>query len=204
MSKHAAYRVRFTLPKREFSRGQSPHARLTVEFDADRRILNPRTVAAHSSHGWGKWNHASKYPSDLGHVWSVSTPGHGGIIVVTQTPLPEAFEPAINLTTHRAPAGYHLASWDEAGLAIARRDGLTLKTFELYVYDFEEDCAYAEACLLDRNIAAGLGREWVRQQNAEQVQAHCRQTVARWSDPAVCEHFGIPPRPGGTQPGHAA
>lgn len=89
--------------------------RVTLRFDDHGKLLNPRAAAKSSMVGWGEWQHAVKVPSRFGECWCVSTAGHGGYILVTQTKGPFK-EPALS-----AEHAYGRA----------------------YVYEFEEDCDWA-------------------------------------------------------------
>ena len=92
-----------------------------AQFDAAGKLLNPRSIAASSMFGWGKWQHSEKMPCSFGDLWWTSTPGHGGYILVTQNEnLPEFKEAARTVD-------YELQG----------------KRFKFQVFEFEEDCDWA-------------------------------------------------------------
>lgn len=97
--------------------------RIKVELDLDSgKLLNPRAVAVSSLVGWGKVQNAETFPCSYGYCLWVSTPGHGGFIVITQTPLPFKMEPAAEWEFKRVNGG---------------------EPIRILAYEFEEDCAWA-------------------------------------------------------------
>jgi hypothetical protein len=99
-----------------YSAQDGKKTRVTMKFDDAGKLLNPRALAWSSMVGWGKIQFSKKVPCNSGSCWWVSTPGHGGYIVVSQTPLEWAKDPSIKV---------------EHGI------------FRVYVYEFEEDCDWA-------------------------------------------------------------
>lgn len=87
--------------------------RVTLKFNEEGHLTNPRAVAACSMVGWGTWQSSEKVPTMFGHCWWVSTPGHGGYILVSPSKLP-----------FKDPA-------------------LSVESRGVYVYEFEEDCDWA-------------------------------------------------------------
>lgn len=100
------------------------NARVKVKYD-ETRILNPRAVAASSLIGWGSWQSSRKIHSKHGECFWCTTAGHGGYILVTTKPVTFA-SPALEAALPNGPA--------------------------LYVYEFEEDCEWAN--LLDHDEVA--------------------------------------------------
>src|SRR4051812_3663648 len=90
--------------------------RVSLRFRAG-RLLNPQALARSSMVGWGPWQTSAKVQTLWGPAWYVTTAGHGGFILVTQT----------NLTPFGEP------TW-RAETAI---QGVLVWA---YVYQFEEDC----------------------------------------------------------------
>lgn len=77
-------KVRYSL----WSNNAQRYVTLTVNFAADGTILNPRNIASNSAVGWGPWQTSYKLKTSGGDCWDVSTPGHGGLILVTSEELP--------------------------------------------------------------------------------------------------------------------
>lgn len=99
--------------------------RVTIKFDDNGKLLNPRSLAMSSMVGWGKVQYSHKAKSEHGDVWWVSTPGHGGYILVTQEIKNWAKEPSIKVE--------HAYG-------------------NVYVYEFEEDCDWAILEYHDRKV----------------------------------------------------
>lgn len=125
---------------------------LTIKYDEEtQKVLTPfRNIAAHSSHGWGEWHTSQSLKVSVGKCWNVSTGGHGGFILVTQEKLP--FVPDAS----RFPRLHDLSLY--SGQAYEYIDGAATLTWPaperlvcpLYVYEFEEDCAWAVLLYHDR------------------------------------------------------
>ena len=184
--------IPFVLHKMSWQTGASPTSRLTVKLDENLKILNPRSIAAHSSHGWGFWNHAKKIKSTLGDVWDVSTPGHGGIIIVTQKKLDGPFDPVQDLTCVQGHEGYGwIPNWSKESFARMKDQGN--RVVEIYVYDFEEDCDWVIPLLMDDAIAAALGKDYVTAKTALEMQEQAKQSAVKWLRPSVLAFFGLEP-----------
>ena len=195
VTKHAPHEVRFQLYKMQWSTGNGITP-LTVQFDENFKVLNPRTIAVHSSHGWGPWNSSNKCKSVLGDVWWCSTPGHGGFTIVTQTKLPDMFAPALDLTTVWLEHGGwwdRWVNWDERGFEKAVNLGG--KVVPLYVYDFEEDCDWAIPMLLDSKIAFGMLDQFNPPHTLEQELQSAIESVKHSQPQAVCDFFKLVPAP---------
>jgi len=184
------HRIRFRLHRQCWTKGQSSTSRLTVKLDENFNILNVRDIAVHSSHGWGPWNSGKKLKSDLGHAWEVGTPGHGGIIVITQNKLPDLFHVEQNLTCVYTEMWGWTANWESRYESLVAEGN---KVVEIYVYDFEEDCDWAIPVLLDPKIAAGAGADTVNPKNAEKMKVFAEGSITRWKSPEICEFFGLKP-----------
>lgn len=100
------------------------NVRVKVKYD-ETRILNPRAVAASSLIGWGSWQSSHRIDSKHGDCFWCTTAGHGGYILVATQPITFA-KPALEQALPNGPT--------------------------LYVYEFEEDCEWAN--LLDHDEVA--------------------------------------------------
>lgn len=136
-----------------FSESAQRYVPLTIKYDETGKVTTPfRQIAKHSAFGWGNWNHSHKLATATGRCWSVSTPGHGGLILVTQEKLP--FIP--DHLAQRFPRMHDLSLY--SGQAYEWLDGDAILTFPaperlrcpLYVYEFEEDCAWSVLLYHDR------------------------------------------------------
>jgi len=98
---------------------------------SDCKLENPRAMATSSLVGWGAWQESEKVPCSLGDCWWVSTAGHGGYVLVTQT----KYHGDDSLVRFKKPTFKveHDASevW---------RD---IPELYVYAYEFEEDCDWA-------------------------------------------------------------
>ena len=103
------------------------NSKVSLLFDEQHRLLNPRTLARSSMVGWGPWQSSAKVETKWGPAWFVTTAGHGGYILVSQT---------------KGLPGY-------LAFTVERERG------NAYVYEFEEDTAWAILEYLDENV-----REW--------------------------------------------
>ena len=101
--------------------GKKSHVKVYLELETG-KLLNPRAIALSSLVGWGKVQDCETMSSSFGYCVWVSTPGHGGFILVTQTPLPFEVEPAQEWEFKRVSGG---------------------EPIRIFAYEFEEDCAWA-------------------------------------------------------------
>jgi len=129
---------------------------VTMVFE-DGKLLNPRNLAFNSMVGWGKIQGSSKLKCKFGDCWWVSTPGHGGYILVTQTKLEWAKEPTIKV--EEPVCG------------------------NVYVYEFEEDCDWAILEYHDYDLmvaaVADRGNRRTPDDHLHQVVIPC---LERWND----------------------
>lgn len=115
--------------------------RLGLHFDEDGTLLNPLRVARSSLVGWGPWQTQHRVETRWGPAWYVSTAGHGGYILVTQTRVvPEAFGAPVFAVDHEGK--------------------------RVFVHEFEEDCAWAVLEYLDAGV-----REWSRTKQYKTVRS---------------------------------
>jgi len=104
---------------------------VSLKYDENGKLLNPLSLARSSLVGWGQWQSSKKITCSYGDLWSVSTAGHGGLILVTQKELPFEWSKTVDINYD-----FYV-------------DGLNVKT---YVYEFEEDCSWAVILYKD-NVA---------------------------------------------------
>lgn len=114
-----------------YARDSARRTSSKLKFDKDGTLLNPRSLAMSRMVGWGEVQTSKKMRSKFGHVWWVTTPGHGGAILVTQTLHPELkdIEPAHKIEN---------------------------SVVKVYVYEFEEDCDWAVLCYLDETFMKSM------------------------------------------------
>ena len=130
---------------------------IVAKFDDNGKLLNPRSLAQTSMIGWGKWQQAHKVKCKFGDCWWVSTAGHGGYVLVTQTPLPFDFPTELSNTTPDS-------------------------TF--YVYQFEEDCNWAVLEYFDEGVYNPKEKAlstFDRFLSKEQRRQCVEQTMIRWN-----------------------
>lgn len=112
--------------------GGRKKSKVTLKFDSDSgKLKNPRDLAKSGLVGWGRWQDETKFPSQYGHVWYVTTPGHGGYILVTQEKHAEFGVPFLTVETEKY--------YDREYVA--------------YAYEFEEDGNWAILELFDPMVA---------------------------------------------------
>ena len=100
--------------------GTYRHTRVTLKFDSAGELLNAVALARSGLVGWGLWQQSHKVKSAFGKCWFCSTAGHGGYILITQTP--------ITFKDHAFEVHHLFAS----GPSVVA-----------YAYEFEEDCDWA-------------------------------------------------------------
>ncbi len=105
--------------------------KVSLWFDAEGILLNPIALASSSMVGWGKWQSSARVKTRWGPAWWCSTAGHGGYLLVTQTLDTPFGEPTWRLD-------------HEAGKA--------------YLFEFEEDCAWAMLEYADQSVAQQMLR----------------------------------------------
>jgi hypothetical protein len=98
--------------------------KVTLRFNEDKKLLNPRALAASSMVGWGRWQQSKKIETKWGPAWYVGTAGHGGYLLVTQ-------KPPADLPFGHEGLGGEPAFFVEEDAGVA------------YVWEFEEDCNWA-------------------------------------------------------------
>jgi len=99
----------------------------TFQFDDQGKLRNPLTVAKSGMIGWGPWQSSHKVPCRFGACWWVSTPGHGGYILVNQID---------RLWNHLDPA-----------MAVCEPH-----YGKAFAYEFEEDCCWAILEFYDEDV----------------------------------------------------
>lgn len=109
--------------------GTYRQTRVTLKFNAEGELLNAIALARSGLIGWGLWQNSYKVKSAFGKCWFCSTAGHGGFILIAQTPI-SFKEPAFEVQ-HAFPTG---------------------PAVKVYVYEFEEDCDWS--LLLDNDPQA--------------------------------------------------
>jgi hypothetical protein len=142
----------------------------TAQFDRNGVLLNPQTVANSRQFGWGKWQTSIKVPCSYGDCWWVSTPGHGGFILVTQhKDLPKFKEPARNVNCSYGGKVYYFA-----------------------VYEFEEDCDWAILEYSDPKVQEFMRNrhnawEHVSPKSQEEWMEMILQTLRSWNPSFIQE-----------------
>lgn len=145
---------------------------VTAKFSETGKLLNPRAIASSSMFGWGPWQTSRKVKCSYGDCWQVSTAGHGGYILVA-TQEYGIFDRELE------------AKW----LVRSLKDGPVER---LYVYQFEEDCAWSKLLYADPVALADTVKYWSRYVGyTETVDEYLNEYVIpslnRWS-PGFKEH----------------
>ena len=99
-------------------------------------LLNPRALAVSTLCGWGKVQDSHVVESQYGYGLWVSTPGHGGYVLVTTQRLPFRACLACEFQLPEGP--------------------------EVFVYEFEEDCEWSN---LLHNDPVAFESDWKRRQS---------------------------------------
>jgi len=131
--------------------GRRTHVRI---WHDGTKLLKPRNIARSGLVGWGKVQQEQKIKCTFGDCWWVTTPGHGGYILVASKPLPFDWPPVLRQDIN---------------------ENLTV-----YVYEFEEDCAWA---VLLYNCPLALAQEEKRlkvQGSEKDFREQVVDTLQRW------------------------
>jgi len=146
--------------------GTYRQTRVTLKFDSAGELLNAVALARSGLVGWGLWQQSHKVKSAFGKCWFCSTAGHGGFILITQTP--------ITFKDHAFEVHHLFAS----GPSVVA-----------YAYEFEEDCDWSllldnDPVAFESEVAERLKCDTSPNKSIESVRQDLKEQVAKsrqWS-----------------------